>query len=307
MRLCQQVEATLCHVVSQLCYRWISVSYLQKYDSERCDLTSFRLDDWLCYIEMRYQDGMDAPWKRLMKKVQLSPIGLATVIYANLCQIVSAGGEFIDFYHSAYPHLLKHIPDAPAGFSMLGSLELLTRPKVAIVGSRKARPISLRKSKELGFDLARMGRVVVSGGAIGCDTAAHMGALESHLVPAPTLVVLAGGLSQFHPACNREMFSRLRERGAGFISERLWEFPARPRDFPVRNRIIAGLSSELIVIQAAERSGALKTASYALEQGRDVYAFRHEAQDIQALGSNRLLEEGAIPLGVVEGNDPFFM
>ncbi len=301
MLLTQQFEAIISHAVSQLCYRWLSVSYALNLNPKRVHLAHLTLDDWLTYIDTRLRDDLDAPWKRLVQQKSLSPIGLATVIYSNNRQIQGAYGHVVDYFHSSYPHLLKHIPDAPAALSILGSLNLLDKSKIAIVGSRKASSYALKASRKLAQKFVDRGQVVVSGGAIGCDAAAHYGALDSQQIPVPTIVVFAGGLSQFYPACNRELFGRLRERGAAFVSERLWDFPARPKDFPVRNRIIAGLCSELVVAQAAERSGALKTAHFALEQGRDVYALEHEVDDIRAFGSKRLLEDGAIPLPLSHG------
>jgi DNA processing protein len=205
------------------------------------------------------------------------------------------GLELLDFYHSAYPQLLSLIPDPPNLLMAKGNTELLKQKAIGMVGSRKASRFAKRECFELARILAEDGFVIVSGGAIGCDMASHLGALASPLRPVPTILVFAGGLSRLYPRCHEIYFKELLAAGALFLSERLWSYPARPYDFPVRNRIISGLVLQLLVMQAGERSGAKLTAGLALEQGRDVFVLVHDTDDIRAEGSRRLLCEGALP------------
>jgi DNA processing protein len=293
MFVSQQLEAIITHAVSQLVYRWLPVPLAG--DAAREDPLDLSLADWKNYIERQILDESRPSWVEAALRYRLSIIGLATVIFDNLRKIESSGAFFIDYHHPRYPYLLKHIPDPPAGIACIGDLSLLSRPKIGIVGSRKASDFAFRQSRELACEIARSGGTIVSGGALGCDQAAHLGALDSELLPAPTIVVFAGGLQALYPRCLQSMFDRLKARDAMLISERLWDFPSLPRDFPVRNRIIAGLSSHLALMQAGEKSGALKTATYALEQGREVYALVHDEDDMRAVGSRRILEEGAYP------------
>lgn len=292
-----QREAIITHAVSQLTNRWLSVPRPNLFEKqgEREESAEIPLRDWLRYMEDQVSAGSSAPWAETVRKDQLSLIGLATVIFDNLREVALAGGTFLDFFHPAYPYLLKHIPDPPAALSSLGDLALFDRAKIAVVGSRKASAFAFQETRELGCEIAKSGGVVVSGGALGCDSAAHLGALDSGLSPVPTIVVFAGGLHKFYPQALQSLFRELKQGSALFLSERLWSFPALPHDFPIRNRIIAGLSTHLALMQAGLKSGALKTATYALEQGRDVYALLHDTEDIKAAGSRQLIEEGAFP------------
>ena len=306
MHFTLQVEAIITHAVSQLAYKWLPVPLplpmvnARPSESDRIDPFELTLADWRNYIEEQRLVASPSVWVRILLKLKMSEVGLATVIFDNLLQIKMHDAVLIDYYHPQYPYLLKHIPDPPACLTCKGSLSLFHRSKLCLVGSRKASDFAFQEARSLALALAQTGRVVVSGGAIGCDAAAHLGALDSELLPVPTIVVFAGGLAKLYPQCLNSLFKRLEDQGALLVSERLWEYPARPMDFPVRNRIIAGLSSSLVLMQAAERSGALNTASYALEQGREVYVLMHESDDVRAEGSRRILEEGAVPFHSTE-------
>lgn len=301
-----QLEAIITHAVSQLAYKWLPVplplpmANARPLESDRVDPFALTLRGWLSYIEEQRLDASPSAWVRILAKLKMSEVGLATVIFDNLLQLKMHNAVLIDFYHPHYPYLLKHIPDPPACLTCKGDLNLLNKPKLCLVGSRKASDFAFQESRSLSLALARKGAVVVSGGAVGCDAAAHLGALDSELIPVPTIVVFAGGLSKLYPQCLNSLFERLENQGALFVSERLWEYPSRPKDFPVRNRIIAGLSSYLVLMQAADKSGALSTASYALEQGREVYVLTHESDDIRAEGSRRMVDEGALPFHSTE-------
>lgn len=295
MRFSYQLEAIITHSLSQLTHRWLSVpmpSFLTEAEV-RCDPHDLPLTAWLDYMRAQIASGSESPWVIHLARHETSIVGLATVIFDNLLALQAGGAEIVDLFHPLYPYLLKHIPDPPAALIVIGNLALLQAPKIAVVGSRKASEFAFQEARELSIQLARNSCVIVSGGAIGCDAAAHIGVLESAIFPLPTIVVLAGGLQRFHPQCLQSLFLKLKNGGALFVSERLWEYPARPQDFPIRNRIIAGLSTGVVLMQAAQKSGALKTANYAIEQGRDVYVLVHEDEDVRAAGSRQLIDEGA--------------
>lgn len=289
------LEAIITHAVSQLTYRWIPLDALREDQQPRIDPMTFKIRDWHRYILMRQSEEPLAAdgWLARMEAARLSPVGLATVIFDNLMEITHHQGNMVDYFHPYYPEALKHIPDPPACLTCIGDVTLLHRTKYGLVGSRKASNFAYDEARALARGLAARGIVVVSGGAVGCDAAAHLGALESEILPAPTIVVFAGGLKTYHPRMLSRLFERLAAREALFISERLWEYPARPQDFPVRNRLISGLSSHLFLMQAHEKSGALHTANFALDQGREVYVLDHGPDDCRADGSQRLIEEGA--------------
>jgi DNA processing protein len=193
---------------------------------------------------------------------------------------------------AAYPPALADLTGPPAVLftSSIRRLHALTEgPAVAIVGARRASSYGLAVARSLGRDLSAAGVTVVSGMALGIDSAAHEGALDSG---ARTIAVLGGGIDVPYPRSKRQLHSRLTERGA-LVSEMPPGFRPRKWSFPARNRIIAGLSALTVVVEASERSGALITARAARELGRDVGAVPGRITSPLALGTNDLLRDGA--------------
>jgi len=186
-----------------------------------------------------------------------------------------------------YPPYLKALTPPPPVISVLGKTELLHKPCIAIIGSRNASAIGLRFARQIARELGEEGYSVVSGLARGIDAQAHSGALDTG-----TVGVLGGGVDHVYPKQNAEIFAKMRERGA-LVSESRLGHRATARDFPRRNRIISGLSQGVVVIEAAERSGTLITARYALEQNREVMAAPGSPLDPRTKGCNRLIQQGA--------------
>ena len=186
-----------------------------------------------------------------------------------------------------YPELLRHIDTPPPVIFVRGRVELLHEPCVAVVGSRNASPNGLRLAATLARGLSDAGQVVVSGLARGLDAEAHRASLPR------TVAVLAGGVLDIYPKQNSCLYDAVADSGA-IVSERPLRYRAGARDFPRRNRIVSGLSRGTLVVEAAERSGSLITARYALEQNRDVMACPGAAGDERSRGCNRLIREGAV-------------
>ncbi|MBI3723912.1 DNA-protecting protein DprA [bacterium] len=189
-----------------------------------------------------------------------------------------------------YPPLLRDVPDPPPVLRVKGSLDALSAPAVAVVGSRRAGELDLKFARRLGRDLADAGVVVVSGLARGIDRAAHEGALEAR--NGRTVAVQACGLARTYPADHVKLALRIAERGA-LVSELPVDAPPLAFHFPMRNRIVSGLARGTVVLAAPEGSGALITADHALEQGREVYAVPGAVHDPFARGPNGLLRNGA--------------
>lgn len=208
---------------------------------------------------------------------------------AEIAKAVKQNVSIISFMDKRYPADLKEIYDAPILLYVKGMLPEEDIPKVAIVGSRKASLYGLRMAKSIAQDLSRAGVVVVSGLALGIDSSAHEGALSADGL---TLAVLGGGLSRLYPSKNRKMADEILKKGA-LISEYPMEMEPRPEYFPLRNRLISGLSQAVLVVEAGEKSGALITADTALEQGRDVLAIPGNADSEKSFGTNTLLKQGA--------------
>lgn len=200
------------------------------------------------------------------------------------------GVQCVTCVESNYPMLLGQTNNPPAVLFYKGNLPEGNRI-VSIVGSRKATPYGVNVSYRLAKELAAHGVTIVSGGARGIDRAAHKGALASG---GATIVVAASGLDYVYPQENRKLFKAVCEHGGAVVSE--YPLGVRPcgRQFPARNRIIAGMSCGVIVVEAAERSGSLITSDFALEEGRDVFAVPGSIFSSLSKGTNRLLRKGAI-------------
>lgn len=187
----------------------------------------------------------------------------------------------------AYPERLTEIPDPPPALFVDG--EVPEGPAFAVVGSRKASTTGLETARRIGRALGERGVCVVSGFALGIDAAAHEGALEAG---GPAIGVLGCGIDVIYPKSNRRLFERVAGAGAVVSEYYLGEQPL-PWHFPARNRVISGLSDGVVVVEAAEKSGALITARHALEAGRDVWAVPGPIGFAECRGSNALLADGA--------------
>ena len=194
----------------------------------------------------------------------------------------------------AFPPLLREISDSPPGLFLRGEAapELLTRPAVAIVGARACSGYGSHVARMLGRELAAAGLLVVSGLARGVDGEAHRGALEAG---GATVAVLGCGVDRDYPAAHAELAARICASGL-VVSEYAPGVEPAPWRFPARNRIVAGLAQATVVVEARERSGALITADFALEEGREVYACPGEITSALSAGTNALLRLGATPL-----------
>ena len=203
--------------------------------------------------------------------------------------------RFVALGEPDYPRPLQAIDTAPPLLAVRGSVEALSRPTVAIVGSRNASAAGLAFTERLARDLGAAGYVVVSGLARGIDSRAHKAALATG-----TVAVLAGGHDRVYPAENEPLLEQIVAEGGAAISEMPLAWEPRGRDFPRRNRIVSGLSYGVVVVEAARRSGSLITASFALEQGREVFAVPGSPLDPRAEGANDLIRGGATLCGAAE-------
>lgn len=205
----------------------------------------------------------------------------------EIARVEKFGARFLALGQGLYPRLLTELEDAPPLLIARGNLNLLDRQSVAIVGARNASAAACRFARGLAHDLGQEELVVVSGLARGIDSAAHDGALGSG-----TVGVIAGGIDVFYPPENRERQEALYERGL-VLAEMPPGTEPRARHFPYRNRIIAGLASGTVVVEAAPRSGSLITARLAAEAGREVMAVPGSPLDPRAQGCNQLIRDGA--------------
>jgi DNA processing protein len=188
-----------------------------------------------------------------------------------------------------YPSLLKNIHDPPVVLYVLGDPELLNCRGVGIVGSRAATHYGRSIAEKMANSLSRQGFTIISGMALGIDTAAHKGTLAAQ---GKTIAVLGCGLDIIYPPSNHNLYEDIASTGAVVSEYPLGTIPDNFR-FPARNRIISGLSLGVVVVEAAKRSGSLITASHALEQGREVFAVPGRIDSVKSAGTHTLLQQGA--------------
>ena len=201
-----------------------------------------------------------------------------------------------------YPEALRRVAAAPPVITVRGNLETLRLPAVAIVGTRHATAAALRFTSDMAREFATRGTVVVSGMAIGTDTAAHMGALAAS-GDSQTIAVLAGGADYIWPLENERLYHQILERGCVVSEMPVGTVPV-PNNFIQRNRWIAGLSDKLILGEADEKSGSMATARFAIDYGRQVYAIPGHPSDERSRGPNRLIKDGHATLCM--GVEDFF-
>jgi DNA processing protein len=213
------------------------------------------------------------------------------VMESQLSYLEKAGVSVIARGDDAYPRSLRDIPDPPPALFVRGELREKDRFAVALVGSRHASPYGRTITARLARDLTRSGLTIVSGGAIGIDIAAHRAVVEAG---GRTVVVLGCGLDIDYPRDNQPVFDQVVANGQGAV---VTEFPMgatpEPWRFPMRNRIISGMSMGVVVVEAGVQSGALLTASIATEQGREVMAVPGNVDRPGARGTNALIKDGA--------------
>lgn len=219
-----------------------------------------------------------------VKGYQICPEG---VVRAEIKAAQKVGARLLCLGDPAYPADLAEISDAPPALWSLGDLALLSRPRVALVGTRNASSLGGRMARKLAAALGEAGCVTVSGLARGVDTAVHDASMDTG-----TIAVLGGGVDVVYPSENTQLYERIRARGL-LLSEAPMGHNPQARDFPRRNRIISGLAPVLVVVEAALRSGSMITARSALDQGREVLAVPGHPLDTRASGCNALLRDGA--------------
>ena len=209
-------------------------------------------------------------------------------VEAELDLVDRKGYRIVTLADSNYPQLLRQIPDPPPFLYVCGRLAR-SPLKIAVVGSRNATGYGITTTKRLSANLASLGITIVSGMARGIDTAAHQGALAGS---GKTIAVLGSGLEQIYPAENKTLFQRISEQGA-VVSEFPLSTKPEAHNFPIRNRIISGMSLGTVVVEATKNSGSLITARLAAEQNREVFAVPGSIQSFKSIGTHTLIKQGA--------------
>lgn len=246
---------------------------------------------------------LSAPPAALAEVKGVSPVVLEAIAHGSwrafaeqeCVRLASSGARLVTFTSADYPKSLFEIPDPPPFLYVSGELRS-HETSIAIVGSRRATSYGLLATSRLAEALAAHGVAVVSGMARGVDTAAHKGALAAG---GRTIGVLGCGIDKIYPPENRNLFREMTQKGCLVSEYPLGTLPLA-ENFPRRNRIISGLSRGVLVVEAAENSGSLITAQYALEQGRDIFAVPGGIAFASSRGSNRLIKQGAKLVDCIE-------
>ncbi|MGD0545025.1 MAG: DNA-processing protein DprA [Candidatus Acidiferrales bacterium] len=208
----------------------------------------------------------------------------------ELAQVQAVGCHLVTWDEPHYPPRLREIYDPPPLLYVLGNVGLLNRHAISVVGSRRPTPYGNQMAQRLAKDLANCGLVIASGLARGIDSCAHKGALSSDT--GATIGVLGCGIDVVYPKENKKIFEEITQRGAVITEFPMGTFPA-PQNFPIRNRIIAGMSLGVLVVEGAQYSGSLITARLAMEFGREVYGVPGNATQPSSFGPNQLIKQGA--------------
>lgn len=209
-------------------------------------------------------------------------------IRKEIDHVIEKGFHIVTFSDMNYPPLLRQIPDPPPFLYVSGEL-LQQSHNIAVVGSRNPTAYGISAATRLSENLSILGFTIVSGMARGIDSAAHEGAL---LGKGKTIAVLGSGLDKIYPPENRKLFNQISENGA-VISEFSIQSPPEAHHFPIRNRIISGMSLGTVVVEAAKKSGSLITARLAAEQNREVFAVPGSIHSFKSCGTNSLIKQGA--------------
>lgn len=248
-----------------------------------------------------YYGSMDAAWHA--NEYELQRLGFDKRAIKNLlkaqkqldlnremARVQQAGVRIITWASSEYPPYLKEIPNAPPLLYIKGSLDELDQWAVAIVGTRRATSYGKQVTRELVAELVKQNVTIVSGLARGIDGVAHQTAVEMN---GRTIGVLGSGVDAIYPAEHRKLAHLIAEGHGAIVSEYGMGVQPEAKNFPPRNRIISGLSLGVIVVEAGERSGALITTNFALEQNREVFAVPGNVKSPVSRGPNRLIQQGA--------------
>lgn len=207
--------------------------------------------------------------------------------------------DIIHIYEESYPQILKQIYDAPISLYIKGNKEILNNKNIGIVGCRECTDYGKKATKYFAYNLSKENINIVSGLAKGVDSYAHWGSigaineLKNHNICGKTIAVVGNGLDMVYPKENIELANEIIRSGGAIISEYSCGTKPDKMNFPARNRIISGISSGIIVVEAKEKSGTLITVDFALEQGRDVYVVPGNINSINSVGTNDLIKQGA--------------
>lgn len=219
------------------------------------------------------------------------PLEIATkdFVLEEIEKAKSVNATIITYIDKKYPKQLKEMEDFPPVLTIRGNIDILQQEKmVSVIGSRTTSINNFNFTRKITNELGKYGYIVVSGLARGVDSAAHLGSIKTG-----TIAVMAGGITKIYPKENENLYYDIIENGGCIITENYFDAPPLPEMFPLRNRIIAGLSKGVLVVDAKLMSGSLHTAGQAVKYNRELMVFPGSPYDDRSSGSNKLIQQGA--------------
>lgn len=266
---------------------WLSIIEKKNYTITRRLLDIYKTPEEIWKLSKKELEQLEVEEQMIQ---EMTNPNYRRIVKAYILYMKEKNIQILTIKDEDYPYLLKQIYDPPSVIYIMGNKKILSQNGIAIVGSRNCSLYGQKIAKYLSYQLAKKGIHIISGLARGIDTFSHMGTLQAK---GKTIAVLGSGLDVIYPPENAKLAEKIVESEGCLVSEYIVGTKPLGEHFPVRNRIISGLASGVVVVEATEKSGSLITVDFALEQGKNVYAVPGNINSPNSLGTNSLIKQGA--------------
>lgn len=266
---------------------WLSIIEKKNYTITRRLLDIYKTPEEISKLSKKELEQLEVEEQMIQ---EMTNSNYRRIVKAYMLYMKEKNIQILTIKDEDYPYLLKQIYDPPSVIYIMGNKKILSQNGIAIVGSRNCSLYGQKIAKYLSYQLAKKGIHIISGLARGIDTFSHIGTLQAK---GKTIAVLGSGLDVIYPPENEKLAEKIVESGGCLVSEYIVGTKPLGEHFPARNRIISGLASGVVVVEASEKSGSLITVDFALEQGKNVYAVPGNINSPNSLGTNSLIKQGA--------------
>lgn len=266
---------------------WLSIIEKKNYTITRRLLDIYKTPEEIWKLSKKELEQLEVEEQMIQ---EMTNPNYRRIVKAYILYMKEKNIQILTIKDEDYPYLLKQIYDPPSVIYIMGNKKILSQNGIAIVGSRNCSLYGQKIAKYLSYQLAKKGIHIISGLARGIDTFSHIGTLQAR---GKTIAVLGSGLDVIYPPENEKLAEKIVESGGCLVSEYIVGTKPLGEHFPARNRIISGLASGVVVVEASEKSGSLITVDFALEQGKNVYAVPGNINSPNSLGTNALIKQGA--------------
>lgn len=266
---------------------WLSIIEKKNYTITRRLLDIYKTPEEISKLSKKELEQLEVEEQMIQ---EMTNPNYRRIVKAYMLYMKEKNIQILTIKDEDYPYLLKQIYDPPSVIYIMGNKKILSQNGIAIVGSRNCSLYGQKIAKYLSYQLAKKGIHIISGLARGIDTFSHIGTLQAK---GKTIAVLGSGLDVIYPPENEKLAEKIVESGGCLVSEYIVGTKPLGEHFPARNRIISGLASGVVVVEASEKSGSLITVDFALEQGKNVYAVPGNINSPNSLGTNSLIKQGA--------------